>query len=97
NGTLIWEKFYRGPVSMSEEHVRAMAMDGSGNVTVTGSSSYFQTGEGYHNDSYTARYASADGALLWERRSNGPANSLILANAVAVDANGDVVVTGTSN
>ena len=45
-------------------------MDGSGNVVVTGASSY---GNGAI-DFYTAKYAAADGALLWEKRYNGPAN-----------------------
>ena len=68
-----------------------MAVDGSGNVVVTGSS-----GNGTDDDYYTAKYAAADGALLWEKRYNGPANSDDCASAVAVDGSGNVVVTGYS-
>ena len=46
-----------------------MAVDGSGNVVVTGYSD-----NGTNDDYYTAKYAAADGALLWEKRYNGPAN-----------------------
>lgn len=39
-------------------------VDGSGDVVVTGNSS---------SDFYTAKYAAADGALLWKKRFVGPA------------------------
>ena len=47
-----------------------MAVDGSGNVVVTGSS-YTSA---FNADYYTAKYAAADGALLWQQRYNGPDN-----------------------
>lgn len=62
-------------------------MDGSGNVVVVGYS---------NGDYYTAKYAAANGALLWEKRYNGPANQIDEATAVAVDSSGNVVVTGYS-
>src|SRR5439155_27347550 len=43
-----------------------------------------------------AKYAGADGALLWEQRYHGPVRSYALATGAAVDASGDVVVTGYS-
>jgi len=62
-----------------------VAVDGSGNVVVTGNSG------GY----YTAKYAASDGALLWEKRYNG-FSAYGEARAVAVDSSGNVVVTGPS-
>src|SRR5204863_5620365 len=50
----------------------------------------------YDADYYTAKYAAADGALLWEKRYSGPAGNDDIAQAVAVDASGNVVVTGYS-
>jgi hypothetical protein len=47
-------------------------------------------------DFYTAKYAAANGALLWERRYNGPNNKDDTPSCVAVDTAGNVVVTGTS-
>ena len=71
-----------------------MAVDGSGNVVVTGSSC---NGGRSDSDYYTAKYAAADGALLWEKRYNGPANGVRQCQpAVAVDGSGNVVVTGSS-
>src|SRR6185436_1193734 len=93
---LLWEKRYNGPAN-SYDYASAVALDGSGNVVVTGSS--YNTN---NNDYYTAKYAAADGTLLWERRYNGhgpgpgPANSDEGAFAVAVDGSGNVVVTGYS-
>ena len=48
-------------------------MDGNGNVFVTGYS--FLNPQ--YPDYYTAKYAAADGALLWEKRYNGGYLSLI--------------------
>jgi len=64
-------------------------VDGSGNVVVTGHS--WDVG---NYDYLTVKYAAADGALLWEKRYNGPANDYDEARAVAVDGSGNVVVTG---
>ena len=91
NGALLWEKRYNGPANGSDQAV-AVAVDGSGNVVVTGNS----TGSSGYPDYYTAKYAAANGALLWEQRYNGPANGTDLSVAVAVDANGNVVATGSS-
>jgi len=61
-------------------------------VIVTG----FSFNTNGNTDYYTARYAAADGMLLWEQRHNGPANGNDGAAAVSVDASGNVVVTGYS-
>ena len=96
DGTILWEKRYNGPANGDDE-ASAVGVDGSGNVVVTGSSS---SGTNSTNgDYYTAKYAAADGALLWEKRYNGPGNDYYnhdYASAVAVDASGSVVVTGIS-
>jgi uncharacterized membrane protein/subtilisin-like proprotein convertase family protein len=91
DGALLWEKIYNGPAN-NDDYPTAVAVDGSGNVIVTGAS----VGSGGSYDYYTAKYAAADGALLWEKRYNGTANLGDGANAVAVDGSGNVVVTGVS-
>ncbi len=55
-------------------------------------------------DYYTAKYAAADGALLWEQRYNGPANNddtmsqvSPYAGKLALTADGGAVVTGQSS
>src|SRR6185295_4436470 len=68
------------------------AVDNRGNVVVTGAS----VNVSGNSDYYTAKYAAADGALLWEHRYDGPGKDVDYAYAVAVDANGNAVVTGVS-
>jgi uncharacterized delta-60 repeat protein len=88
NGALLWEQRYQGS---TENYGQAVAIDSSGNVLVTGISA-----GGGNPDFYTAKYAAANGALLWERRYNGPGNGDDDARDIAVDLAGDVVVTGYS-
>lgn len=88
DGELIWER--RSSPGGGSPGGSAVALDASGNVVVTGSAS----SGGF--DYYTAKYAAADGALLWEKRYNGPANGWDVARAVAVDGSDNVVVTGSS-
>jgi CTP:phosphocholine cytidylyltransferase-like protein len=91
DGALLWEQSSAGPENYEGE-AHAVAVDGSGNVVVTG----YSVGTNFNADYYTAKYAAADGTLLWEQRYNGPADSYDSASAVAVDGSGNVVVTGTS-
>ncbi len=65
--------------SASDDVPIGLAVDANGNAVVTGRSA---------SSFYTAKYAAADGTVLWERRTNG------VAQSVAVDQNGDVLVTG---
>jgi hypothetical protein len=90
NGALVWERHYNGPANRLDAG-RAVTVDRSGNVVVTGYSE-----NETNSDFYTAKYAAADGALLWERRYNGPANGRDWGESVAIDPVGNVVVTGSS-
>ena len=97
DGTLLWEQRYNGPAN-GEDHAYAVAVDGSGNVMVTGNS--YDTNS--YGDFYTAKYAAADGALLWEKRYNGPANARDVlggtgSHSLALGPNGMVAITGSSS
>ncbi|HXJ55134.1 MAG TPA: leucine-rich repeat domain-containing protein, partial [Verrucomicrobiae bacterium] len=91
DGALLWERRYNGPAN-SNDWASAVAVDGSGNVVVTGTSY-----NGTNADYYTAKYAAADGALLWEKRYNGPGNGDDAASSLALGPNGMVAVTGSSS
>ena len=91
DGALLWEQRFIGPANR-DDLARAVAVDGNGNVLVTGASH-----NGTNYDCYTAKYATTNGALLWEQRFNGPANRDDYTRAVAVDGEGQVLVTGYSN
>jgi hypothetical protein len=91
DGALLWENRYSRPGNPYLTR-SAVAADGSGNVVVTGTI----VGSDSNEDIYTAKYAAADGALLWEKRYNGPRNGSDRASAMALDGSGNVVVTGTT-
>src|SRR5437870_3738168 len=87
----VWEQRYDGPAH-SNDVAYAVAVDRDGNVAVTGKS--LSTNGNF--DFYTAKYAAADGHLLWEQGYDGPNQADDVATAVVVDTAGDVVVTGYS-
>ena len=81
---------YHGPETGSD-YARAIALDGSGNVYVTGASAGSETASDYA----TIKYNSA-GKQQWVARYDGPAHSNDHAVAIAVDGSDDVYVTGDS-
>jgi len=90
-GAPLWTNRYNGP-SNNSEFVQAVAVDGSGNVFVTG----YSYGGSSSWDYATIAYSGA-GMPLWTNRYNGPDNSGDIACAVAVDGSGNVFVTGYSS
>jgi hypothetical protein len=90
-GVPLWTNRYQGPPDW-EDHPSALAVDGNGNVFVTG---YSQGSSSYY-DYATVAY-SATGVLLWTNRHHGPGYQDDQALALAVDTDGDVFVTGMSH
>ncbi len=87
SGNRLWRAVYDG--LGGDDQAKALAVDAAGNVYVTGSSK----SNGW--DYATVKYDS-NGNQLWVARYNGTANKDDQACAVAVDAYGNVVVTGAS-
>jgi hypothetical protein len=67
-GAPLWTNRYHGPGN-GDDYARALAIDASNDVIVTGCS----VGSGTTNDYATIKYSSA-GVALWTNRYNGPAN-----------------------
>ena len=90
SGVQQWLARYNGPVNHDDE-AHSIAVDGSGNVYVTGES----YGSGTYEDYCTIKYNSL-GVQQWLARYNGPANDYDEARSIAVDGSGNVYVTGCS-
>jgi uncharacterized delta-60 repeat protein len=86
-----WVARYNGPAS-SDDYATAIAIDGSGSVYVTGTSS-IDAGSDF--DYLTVKYNSA-GQEQWVASYNGPGNALDSPHGIAVDSSGNVYVTGES-
>jgi hypothetical protein len=89
-GDTAWVRRYNGPDN-SSDYAEGIAVDGSGNVYVSGTSVGIVT----NGDYATIKYNSS-GNELWVRRYNGPGNYDDWVRAIAVDDSGNVYVTGSS-
>ena len=79
--------FYVGPGSANDS-ASAIAVDGSGNIYVTGQS------EGSNDDYVTVKYGS-DGNEIWAARYDGSGGADV-PSCMALDGDGNVYVTGRS-
>jgi hypothetical protein len=90
-----WVQRYNGPGN-GDDFVAPLSVDTNGNVYVTGSAYGGDPASGGSgNDWATIKYSSA-GVPLWTNYYNGPGRGYDFAAALALDAGGDVVVTGGS-
>jgi len=92
NGNPIWT---RQLGSAGNDWGRAVAVDASGNVFVAGQTTG-NLGAGTNsglNDAFLAKY-NASGTLLWTKLIGTPGDDI--ANAVAVDSTGNVIVGGST-
>ena len=90
DGNELWTALYGGPGG-GADLAQALAVDGAGNVYVTG----YSHGAGTSHDYATVKYDAA-GNELWAVRYDGPANGTDQASALTVDAAGSVYVAGRS-
>lgn len=89
--TIRWEKRYDHP----EEYAygpAAIGIDPAGNVVVSGSSKT----DNFKATFYTVKYDKMTGAEKWFKRSAGEDNNDDIVTGMAVDAEGNVIVTGSS-
>jgi hypothetical protein len=89
-GVPLWTNRYNGPINSADAAV-AMSLDTNGNVFVTG----YSGASGGGNDYATIKYSNA-GAPLWTNLYNGPANATDGPSAIALDTDGNVLVTGVA-
>lgn len=93
DGEVLWEQRYHGNGgSLRGDRGTAIAVDPAGDVVVTGESSGSGIGVAYA----TVKYRGSDGLQLWASRYTRRSNENDRVSGVAVDARGDVFVTGSS-
>jgi hypothetical protein len=85
-----WAALYNGPANQLDQ-LAQMAIDGQGNVYRSGRS----VGIGTGTDIATIKY-DTNGNLLWVARFNGTGNGSDTPSDLAVDASGNVYVTGST-
>lgn len=90
DGNVAWMQSYSGPAD-GRDGASAIALDGLGNVFVTGNS----MGAGSGKDFITIKYTS-DGNEAWVQRYNGQANNDDIATCIAVDNTQNVYISGSS-
>lgn len=91
NGRQLWVQRYDGP-TQRDDRPSDVAVDGSGNVYVTG----WSKGSSYSDCDYVTIMYSPNGKQLWLKKYCGPGNGHDAAHAIAVDGSGNVYVTGES-
>ena len=91
-GTVLWNRRYNSPLGNSQDIPTAMAIDASSNIYITG---YSDSVAVSMTDYLTVKYNS-NGDLQWTSRYNGTGFQEDYPLALAVDANGNVAVTGYS-
>ena len=93
SGAEQWISRYRSSEKLTDEP-KALAIDGNGNVYVTGMN--IEPITSGSADYVTVKY-NPNGAEQWVKRYNGPDNRTDVAVAIAVDALNNVHVTGYSS
>lgn len=87
----LWVARYNGPNNNSD-YAYAIALDSNNNIYVTGE----DWGNGTFHDYATIKYAPESNEPVWVARYNGPANADDSAEAIAVDSDNNIYVTGYS-
>src|SRR4030095_2410879 len=91
SGVLQWAKQFTSAFGGAADP-SAIAVDGTGNVYVTGAC----IGNTFTTDYITIKY-SANGVQQWAKMYNGSSNGSDAATAMALDNSGNIIITGWAN
>jgi uncharacterized delta-60 repeat protein len=87
DGSLAWERAWKGPEQFNNEHASGVAVAGDGSVFVSGSTI------GTGGDALVLKL-SPEGSLVWQQKWGGSGNDR--AEAIAVAGDGSVYVVGST-
>jgi len=90
SGAELWRYGLNGTRAISNDIANAVTVDAAGDVLVAG----VLDNSGTRGDLTVMKLAGSSGAELWRAVINGTANEFDVANAIAVDATGDVLAAG---
>jgi len=91
--TFLWEKSYNAPANGVDE-ANGVVIDSSGNIFVVGSETRTDLAEA---SNWLVRKYDAAGTLLWSSTYNYAGASVDVAEEVALDSSGNIVVAGFAN
>lgn len=95
SGELMWSRSFDGSIDLadpSQDEIKALAVDGDGNLLILCRRDFW--GQGWKEDGVLLKY-SPSGARLWGRSiTSRLPNTQIESRALAVDARGEIYVTG---
>lgn len=92
NGGVMWQRRYNSPFN-SVDRPKAIALDNSGNVYITGSSNTSPT----NSDYLTMKLNGTSGNIIYTARYNGSGNGVDEARGIVVNSAGEAFVTGLSD
>ena len=87
DGSIAWERAWRGPEQFNSEHASGIALAGDGSIYVSGSTI------GVGGDALVLKLAP-DGSLIWQRTWGGSGSER--AEAIAVASDGSVYIVGST-
>lgn len=87
----VWTARYDGPGNYYDR-ASAIAIDSNDNIYVTG----YSSGDGTYSDYATIKYSPDSNQPVWVARYDGPDNYYDSAEAIAINSNDNIYVTGTS-
>ncbi|BDQ03649.1 MAG: hypothetical protein KatS3mg036_0350 [Ignavibacterium sp.] len=93
DGDALWTRLYHNPQSYLDV-ASAMAIDNDGNPCIAGICQN-PNNPTYNRDIQVIKY-NTDGDSLWAKTYSGPANSHDQPNAIAIDGDDNIYVTGSS-
>lgn len=92
NGGVMWQRRYDSPYH-SSDRPKAITLDNTGNVYITGSSHTTPS----NSDYLTLKLNGTSGNVIYTARYNGSGNAVDEARGIAVNSAGEAFVTGYSD